>query len=197
MSMKNRNGRAAVAAAVVLATVAAAAWSAAAHAQTRTRSILVRPDNEFDGIACSLRIERVAGRGRSSGRTTLQSGDNVRIGDRVVICFNAEADGYVTLWSRDAEMTQPVRIYPNEFAASTAGERGAPVTAGEEVCIGDGGGFRLEVGPPVGQAEVYMHFTRDPSHQFDEDAFPQIRATRGGSDNAGYASSRVLYQVTR
>ena len=183
--------------AVVGLSAAVVAWGAGVHAQTRTRNIFVTPDNEFEGIGCSLRIERIAGRGRSSGRTTLQNGDAVEIGDRVVICFSAEADGYVTVWSRDAEANQPVRIYPNEYAAATAGDRAARVTGGEEVCIGDGDGFRLQVGPPAGPAEVYMHFTRDESQQFDEDAFPQVRATRGGPDGQPYSSSSVRYEVTQ
>ena len=193
--MRMANGRVGAVAAGVLA--AAVAWGAGAHGQTRTRSIGVVPDNEFEGIGCSLRIERVAGPGRSGGRTTLEDGDAVQIGDRVVICFSAEDDGYVTVWSSDAAGGAPARIYPNEYAAATRNERAARVSAGEEVCIGDGGGFRLQVMEPLGEAEVYMHFTRDASQQFDEDAFPQIRATRGGSDGQPYASSTVRYEVTR
>lgn len=193
--MINRPIRRAVAAAVVLA--AAVAWAAGGYAQTRTRSMFVRPDNQIDGVVgCSLRIERLAGAGGSGARIRVESGETVRIGERVVLCFSAEADGYVAVWSRDAEQNTPVRIYPNEYAASSANDLGAPVTAGREVCIGEGDGFHIEVGPPVGDAEVYLHFTRELSQQFDESAFPVVRATPN-ADSRPYASSHVRYTVTQ
>ena len=92
-----------------------------------------------------------------------------------MLCFQSSANGYVTVWSHDAEGNVPARIYPNEFVAETAGERAGAVTAGEETCIGDDDGFRLEVGQPLGEASVYLHYTQREELQFDETAFPQIR----------------------
>ena len=96
----------------------------------------------------------------------------VQVGDRVVLCFRASAAGYVTVWSHDAEGGVPARIYPNEFAAETADERAAPVGAGEETCIGDDDGFRLEVSRPLGDASVYLHFTQREELQFRRDGLP-------------------------
>ena len=42
------------------------------------------------------------------------------------------------------------------MAAETADERAAAVAAGEETCIGDDDGFRLEVGQPLGKASVSL-----------------------------------------
>ena len=116
------------------------------------------------------------------------------VGEAVVICFRSSADGYVTIWSHDAEGNVPVRIYPNEFAAATADDIAAQVQSGVETCIGDDDGFRLEVARPLGEASVYMHYTRDEDMQFDETAFPEIRATRD-PDSRPYASTRVTYNV--
>ena len=50
------------------------------------------------------------------------------------------------------------------------------MSANGEVCIGEGDGFRLVRSASLSAtAEVYMHFTREESLQFDEDAFPQIQ----------------------
>ena len=183
--------RAAVAAVVALQ---AAAWPAAAEVQKprRTRSIQVKPDNRFGEVLLELHLES-AGRA-AVGAGAVQSGDAVQVGDRVVLCFRSSAEGYVTVWSHDAAGNVPARIYPNEFVAETANERAAPVAAGEETCIGDDDGFRLEVGRPLGAASVYLHYTRREELQFDETAFPQIRATRT-PDPRPYASSYLRYRV--
>ena len=190
--MKTPWGRAAAVAAAV--ALQAAAWPASAEAQRpqRTRSIQVKPDNRFGEVSLELHLEAVGRAGRSTA--SVGSGDPVQVGDHVVLCFRATADGYVTVWSHDADGNVPARIYPNEFAAETADERAAPVAAGEETCIGDDDGFRLEVGRPLGAASVYLHYTRREELQFDETAFPQIRATRA-PDPRPYASSYLQYRV--
>ena len=190
--MKTPCGRA-VAVAVAVA-LQAAAWPAVAEAQRprRTRSIQVKPDNRFGEVSLELHLEAVGRAGSSPA--SVGSGDPVQVGDHVVLCFRATADGYVTVWSHDADGNVPARIYPNEFAAETADERAAPVAAGEETCIGDDDGFRLQVGRPLGAASVYLHYTRREELQFDETAFPTIRATRS-PDARPYASSYLQYRV--
>ena len=158
----------------------------------RTRSIQVKPDNRFAAVEIELQLETVR---RVDGATAgVRTGDPVQVGDNVVLCFRSSADGYVTVWSQDAEGDVPVRIYPNEYAAQTADERAAVVVAGEETCIGDDDGFRLEVGRPLGDASVYLHDTPHEELQFDDTAFPQIRATRS-PDPCPYASSYIRYRV--
>ena len=188
-----RRARRCVAVALGVA-VAAAVLPPAASAQRppRSRSILVKPDNQLGQVELALHLETV---GRADGSTAaVGSGEPVRVGDRVVLCFRSSAAGFVTVWSHDADGSVPVRIYPNEFAADTADDRAAPVRAREEACIGDDDGFRLEVGRPLGEASVYLHFTRREELQFDEAAFPQIRATRA-PDPRPYASSYLQYRV--
>ena len=178
----------------ICVAVLAVTWSSAADAQKpqRTRSIQVKPDNRFGAVEVELQIEAV--RWADGAAAGVRTGDPVQVGDNVVLCFRSSADGYVTVWSQDAEGDVPVRIYPNEYAALTADERAAAVVAGEETCIGDDDGFRLEVGRPLGDASVYLHYTPREELQFDDTAFPQIRATRA-PDPRPYASSYVRYRV--
>ena len=189
--MEIRRGEVAIAAGVAMLV---AAWPGPADAQRpqRTRSIQVKPDNRFEGVELALRLE-AAPRADGPSRAVL-SGDRVQVGNHVVLCFRASANGYVTVWSHDAAGSVPARIYPNEFAAETAAERAAAIAADEETCIGDDDGFRLQVNPPLGSASVYLHFTRREELQFDETAFPQIRASRA-PDPRPYASSFVRYRV--
>ena len=189
-----RRARRCVAVAVGAAVAVVGAWPVPAKARKppRTRSILVKPDNRLGRAELALQLETVR---RADGSTAaVGSGGPVRVGDRVVLCFRSSAAGFVTVWSHDAEGNVPVRIYPNEFAADTADQRAALVLAREESCIGDDDGFRLEVGRPLGAASVYLHFTRREDLQFDETAFPQIRATRA-PDPRPYASSYLQYRV--
>ena len=179
--------------AMAVAVGLGSSWPVLAQKPPRSRSILVKPDNRLGEVELALQLETVR---RADGSTAaVGSGEPVRVGDRVVLCFRSSAAGFVTVWSHDAEGNVPVRIYPNEFAADTADERAAPVRAREETCIGgDDDGFRLEVGRPLGAASVYLHFTRREDMQFDETAFPQIRATRA-PDPRPYASSYLQYRV--
>lgn len=194
--MQWRDRRRPAACAAFLALAAAGLFGAASGARSepaqreRTRSIGVKPDNQFGDIELDMRLRVVA------EERTVRSGDEVPIGERVVVCFESSEDGYVTVWSRGAEGGVPARIYPNEYMAETADAVAAPVAAGAETCLGENSGFRLEVGPPAGMAEVYLHYTRDESEQFDETAFPQIRSTRD-PDPRPYVSKHLRYRVVR
>ena len=171
------------------------------HAQNaRNRNILVSPEKTYTGesgeVNVRLRLELQGGGGRS-GRTEVRSGGTVEVGQRVQLCFTANEDGYVTVWSRDAEGGVPIRIYPNEYARETADLRGGPVEDGEEICLGDGDdGFRLTVARPLGEAMAYVQFTQDEDDQFDEDAFPQVEE-RSFRDARRYASDTVRYRVVQ
>ena len=183
-------GRVAVAA--MLAVVGAAAVDHA-EAQERTRGIEVRPDNSIGGVELSLRLEA---HGRSGGpRSSVRSGEALSVGEQVVLCFVTSADGYVALWNSDAEGQVPTRIYPNEFDAETADQAAARVEGGAETCIGgDDDNFRLVIERPLGEASVYLHYTRDVEQQFSESDFPVIRSTRN-PDPRPYASSYLRYRV--
>ena len=176
---------------VVLATALSAAVGQAQR-PSRTRNILVKPENQLSGVELALSLS-VSSR-RAGAYETIRAGEALVVGDAVVICFSSTVNGYVTVWSHDAEGNVPVRIYPNEFAAETADEVAAEVDAGVETCIGDDDGFRLEVSRPLGEASIYMHYTENENLQFDESDFPEIRASRG-PDSPLYASTTAAYRV--
>ena len=185
--------RVAVAASV---TALALMWGGAiGHAQgpKRTRGVEVRPENSFGGVEITLRLETA---GRSGGaRSSVRSGGALSVGDRVVLCFGASADGYLALWNNDVGGGVPTRIYPNEFDVETAGEMAVWVEGGVETCIGgEDDGFGLVIERPLGEASVYLHYTQEAELQFDESAFPVIRGIRG-SDSRPYASSHLRYRV--
>ena len=178
-----------------LALALAAAAVSGAHAQQkRSRNVLVKPDHPFGGVELDLQLEIVPGGAGRRQRNDVAPGDSVGVGERVVICFTVNQSGYVTLWSRDAEGNTPARIYPNEYAAETADDRGAAVSGDAETCIGDDDGFRLEVAPPLGEATLYLHYTRKEGEQFDDETYPQVRATRDPDDRP-YASRYLRYRV--
>ena len=171
-------GSVAVAAGV---TVLAVVWATAvglAQREERTRGIEVSPDNPLSGVELTLRIETAARRG--APRSSVQSGDALAVGERVVLCFAASAAGYLAVWNNDPEARVPTRIYPNEFDAETADEAAVWVEGGAETCIGDeDDSFALEIARPLGEASVYLHYTRDMELQFDESDFPVIRGALG------------------
>ena len=179
----------------VAATLAMVSAVAVCHAQgqVRTRGIEVRPDNSIGGVELALRLESQV---RSGGpRSSVRSGEALPVGEQVVLCFSTSEDGYVALWNSDAEGLVPTRIYPNEFDAETADEAAAWVAGGAETCIGgDDDSFRLVIERPLGEASVYLHYTRDVEHQFNESDFPVIRSTRS-PDPRPYASSYLRYRV--
>ena len=205
MTTEQKDGgciRGAALATVMLALLVA--WDGSGRAQGGDRRIVpigVEANRAEEDLACSLRLERFD---QSRGRVQVQSGGDVSVGDRVVICLNASTDGYVTVWSRDAESTRPSRIYPNEYG-ETAGQMGARLVGGEEVCLGDDENFILQVTRPLGESEVYLHFTRDETEQFPEDAFPQPGRVGGNTSpdssrdwlarSVRYSSSHLRYQV--
>ena len=183
---------------VVAASVTALAliWGGAigdAQGSKRTRGVAVRPENSFGGVELTLRLETAA---RSGGlRSSVRSGGALSVGDRVVLCFGASADGYLALWNNDVGGGVPTRIYPNEFDAETAGERAVRVEGGVETCVGgEDDGFSLLIERPLGEASVYLHYTQEAEGQFDESDFPVIRGALG-SDSRPYASSYLRYRV--
>ena len=162
-----------VAVAVGVAALAVMWEVVVGHAQgwERTRGIEVKPNNSFGGVELALRLETLASEGRA--RAPGRPGAAVSVGNLVVLCFSTSVDGYVALWNHDAEGRVPTRIYPNELDEETAGQRAVRVVGGEETCIGGvEDSFKLRVRRPLGEASVYMHYTRVATEQFDESDFP-------------------------
>jgi hypothetical protein len=150
------------------------------------------------------------GANQTSGQTTLtlevksvQLGRDVsrdgatelRVGDRVEVCFASTTEGYVTVWSIDANASRAV-IYPNRFSAGGDKVRAVKVEATKRNCIGTSPEFRLQVGAPAGEARIYLHWTRTEAEALGMDDYPVIGGGAGSrAPVAGYASQTLSYRV--
>ena len=137
----------------------------------------------------------------------------LHVGTSVDLCFQSSRDGYVSLWSHDADNNVPVRILPNEYVRAEDDELGIAVKAGERRCFSEltaGRDISLKVNRPLGQAQVYLHFSEARDEQIAPDDFPSIgnntvdlaascERTEGAGNGRNmdelYASKTLNYEV--
>ena len=169
-----------------------AAFDARAQ-EPRSRGVTVIAEQPMRGVDIELRIESRAGRalcnggGRCSGQS--ESGE-LRVGDRVQICFRVSQAGYVSLWSQDGT-AQPVQIYPNEYAP------GAGRVDDTQQCLGaQGDGYAFAVEGPAGDSLVFLHYSPQESEQISQGDFPVIRRVRSTGPEP-YASSTVTFRIVQ
>lgn len=183
------------AALAALAALAASA-GAPAWAADRSRGVAVQ-QNAGLGLAATLMLhDRATGDWRPArgGEPALQ------VGQRIAICLESAAAGYVSIWSRTDDGAAPVRVLPNDFTPEDRRNRGARVTAGERLCLGDDEGYRFTITPPTGMAEVYFHWTQSAEKQFGPEDMPVI-SDGGPSSRAlsraapGYSARTLVYRV--
>ena len=135
------------------------------------------------------------------------------VGDEVDLCFASSWAGLVSLWSHDAAQGQPVQILPHAYVEGADDALGYPVAAGERVCFAElaaGQDVVLRVQPPLGEAEVYLHYAETADGQFGPEDFPSIgnravtlpaacgaAASRAGPRTQAepYASQALRYEV--
>ena len=135
------------------------------------------------------------------------------VGDEVDLCFASSQAGLVSLWSHDAAQGRPVQILPHAYVEGADDAPGYPVAAGERVCFAElaaGQDVVLRVQPPLGEAEVYLHYTEGADGQFGPEDFPSVgnravtpapacgdAASRGAprAQAAPYASQALRYEV--
>ena len=139
----------------------------------------------------------------------------LRVGTAVDVCFESSRDGYVSLWSHDADNNPPVRILPNEYVDAEDDELGIAVQARVSRCFSElaaGRNVSLKVQPPLGQAELYLHYAQSHDGQIAPEDFPSIgnrsvnlqqSCERHGARNAPraqsapYASKTLQYEVVQ
>lgn len=179
-------------------------------AAERCRQIVVAPDEKLAGN--TLRLSLVHdGRAFMSGEG--EAAARLRAGASVDLCFESSTDGYVSLWSHDADNNAPVRILPNEYIDAEDDELGFAVEAGMERCFSElsaGRGISLTVQPPYGEAEVYLHFSEARDGQIAPGDYPSIGnksfrlasqcdqaepRSAPGSQDRPYASATLRYEV--
>lgn len=103
-------------------------------------------------------------------------------GEQFIVCVQATADGYVTLWDKmpisaaGAQGSPVERLIPN-VKTQRPGENAAPVRAGQEICFGahDDAEYELfmDAADGVGLGKMWMVFTETDAHP-DIDAFSSI-----------------------
>lgn len=170
---------------VLVLTQMTVALDARAQGRQRVRGVSVVADQPMSGVDIELRVESRGGRTLRNGEP--ESGE-LQIGDRVQICFRVSQPGYISLWSQDGA-SQPVQIYPNEYAP------GAGQVDDAERCLGgQGAGFAFEVEGPPGDSLVFLHYSPDESEQISQSDYPVIRRVRS-TGPAPYASSTVEFRI--
>ena len=167
--------------------------SAQAASAERCRAIGVVAGERIAGHELSLTLVHDEGQiaaGRSAGRSTLP------VGASVDVCFESSKDGFVSLWSHDANNAPPVRILPNEYIDADDDDLGIAVEAGVEKCFSElasGMNISLRVQEPFGQAELYIHFSDDREGQIAPEDFPSIgNKIYDLGQSCGPASARAL-----
>lgn len=122
------------------------------------------------------------------------------IGDKVAICIEADRKGYISVWSRTPDMSHMARVFPNDFTPAEQAKRGVLMAANSEFCIGKNDKFKLVVQEPVGESEVYVHWTRTAEEQFGPTDIPEPQErgdVSGNSAAGGYDSTTIKYTTLR
>jgi lysozyme len=173
----------------VVAAIMVAATTLAPAEAARTRGIQVEENKEISDVQLNLEIASA-----DSPATAAAGPQRFHLGDHVVICFTASADGYATIWSYDAQ-GKIDRIYPVPVSAADAARRSAFVKGNAKNCIGQEASFRLRVTPPPGGSRVFAYWTRNEDDQIDQDSYPEIGRGIGVTSTTAYASATVNYEI--
>ena len=180
--------------------LAALIFSSSAFSQetTRNRQMNVMPDRVMDNGA-ELKVSLVL------DKVHFDEEDHppqVKVGAKPDICFSSKEEGFVSIWSHDALGRSSIRILPNEYIKVESDEKGYRVEAGSDYCYSKlPGKSYLQVGEPLGEAQIYFHFTADLDLQFSPEDMPTI-GNKSTEEPAveydhDYASKVISYEVLK
>ena len=161
-------------------------------------------------VVANFRLLRLL---EGGGERIVEYGDSLQPGDKATLEFNVKRDGFVSIWSLDANKA-PKRLVPNKFMLRD-GTNGVPVRSGASYRI-DGRGmlenderlgnpereWHLVAKEPYGTAEVLLRWTESLKLQPPGDAFVDLsafdkevsRVTRAAPVKA-WTSLVIHYQV--
>ncbi len=194
MTGTGRHARGLCAAGVVVGVMlqALAVLDARAPGSQRSRDpsgraeLVVYAEQEMRDVQIELRV--IEANDSRKLRNHASERDELRIGDRVQVCFRVSQPGYVTLFSQDGDQ-RPSQIYPNQY------EGGDGRVDDTEHCLGRmGSGWGIEVEGPPGDSLLFMHYARTRANQISESDFPVIRRAKSRSLGS-YASSTVGFRI--
>ena len=132
----------------------------------------------------SIKDVRLAKVGADEKLSRVAWGGGLAPGQEVTVAFDVERDGFVSIWSLDADR-KPSRVLPNRFGTTEA--NGVPVRAGVRYRAGGGGLFEggdkaparkawtLRITEPHGPAEVFVRWSAHEQWQLPEGAFGGLR----------------------
>ena len=150
----------------------------------RTRSIQVKPDNRFEGVELTLRLEAAlpaAGPSRA-----VLSGGRGPVGNPVVLCFRVSANGYVAVWKPTTPKGACRRASPPTFTAPPARR-----------ARGRDRGGRGGVHPPAGESTAGEQLGVPPLHAAGGAPLQPRDHVRGRFVGAGAAAHRGRHRRRR
>ena len=166
---------------LLIATVALLAPTAAVG-EIVPEAVAEALEDRAEGSIKNFRLAKVEA-GEKLSR--VERGEGLAPGQEVTVAFDVERDGFVSIWSLDADRKLS-RVLPNQFGTTKA--NGVPVRAGVRYLVGGGGLFEndeqvapagawtLRITEPYGSAEVYVRWTAQEQRQLAEDAFEDVGA---------------------
>ena len=140
-----------------------------------------------------LRLSKVVDKGQFDVTSRVGRAGELAVGDTATVEFDVNRDGFISIWSRDADGVLS-RIVPNKFMNTAA--RAVRVRASARYRVGVGGlfengkqsqsqdGWALKVTKPIGTAEVLLVWSEDEKSHSSSNAFPDLdayAATRRGA----------------
>ncbi len=176
----------------------------------RARNIVPEAlESKAEGYVENFRLASV------DGKKTSRAGSvgRFRPGGVATLEFDAKRDGFVSIWSRDAN-GKPSRLVPNKFMKTTDNalrvRAGAKYRASGRGLFEDGSElpqteeWQLTVKEPYGMAEVFLRWAESAQEHLTEDAFVDLdafgKALRSAHSRGSPASRRNLtirYEVAR
>lgn len=184
-------------------------WMAAGTSLAETHAVKAVVPVKVDGSATIAGVElqldmQVTGREMPEsqtiygGRADIPDAKSFPIGSNIKVCFKANEEGFITLWSVDSSGARTV-IYPNKYAFS--GERAAPVQKNERICLGDSKEFLFKIAEPLGRSQIYAHWTRTKEETLSQEMYPAIgkaaRDVRAVAAPGPYVSKTIEYVTTK
>lgn len=158
-------------------------------AQGRER-LITRSEVRNSEVRIDLRMSRPG-----KQRQSRMSSDTWRAGERVLVCFEVSADGYVTVWHQDMVKGEKL-IYPNELSHPN-NDRAEPVKGGQQYCIGDQK-FWLTVEPSEAMQRVYVHWTRTLDQAVPRNARLKLEPPREGvAESVDEATQSISYRAVQ
>lgn len=108
-------------------------------------------------------------------------GPELPLNSFAAVCFEADTDGYVTLWESSMSDAGSTLLLPNDLSVrdNPLNDRAHPVKAGQATCVGEGA-WAFRVDGPAGSRHIYAHWTATREDAVPVDAYAMLGRDQGG-----------------